>query len=112
MNKKKIICPVCRQEIKSSDCYWKSVNACSACIKKAAKKNMYVVILNLCVGMCGLEFLNVKDAEKFRKRNEKLKTTCNHEWREIENGEGDYREFGRQCNKCGKVVWNKKIAKD
>lgn len=28
---------------------------------------------------------------------------CEHSWREIEFGEGDYKEYGKQCDKCGMV---------
>ena len=34
MNKEITICPVCKKEIKPPECYWESVQACSACIRK------------------------------------------------------------------------------
>lgn len=36
MSKEKKICPICKKEIKPPECYWESVNACSACIRKVA----------------------------------------------------------------------------
>ncbi|MEK6884769.1 MAG: hypothetical protein AABY22_34375 [Nanoarchaeota archaeon] len=32
---KKETCPICKEEIKAPECYWKSYDCCSACIRKA-----------------------------------------------------------------------------
>ena len=35
---KKRICRICKKEIKPPECYWKTFDCCSACIRKAAKE--------------------------------------------------------------------------
>ena len=38
-------------------------------------------------------------------KKEIKKELCNHQWRDIEFGEGDTKEYGKQCKKCGEVEW-------
>jgi len=42
-------------------------------------------------------------------KKEIKKELCNHQWRDIEFGEGDAKEYGKQCKKCGEVEWEEEF---
>jgi len=39
-------------------------------------------------------------------KNQNKKELCNHQWDDIEFGESDYKEYGKQCRKCLEVRWD------